>query len=93
VHFFIISPLSFRAENNPDQGKDSGIWEVGVVRGFSQMGWGFRAVAVVAALVEALVHFLCQKGRKKGICFRLCGGFSSMMGQGELSGSESSLRI
>jgi hypothetical protein len=57
------------------------------------MGWGFRAVVVVAALVEALVRFLCKKGRKKGICFHLCGGFSSMMGQGELSGSESSLRI
>jgi hypothetical protein len=74
-------------------GKDSGIWEVGGVRGISRMGWGFRAVAVVAALVEALVHFLCKKGGKKGICFRLRGGFSSMMGQGELSGSESSLRI
>jgi hypothetical protein len=57
------------------------------------MGCGFRAVAVVASLVEALVHFLCKKGGKKGICFRLCGGFSSMMGQGELSGLESSLRI
>jgi hypothetical protein len=57
------------------------------------MGWGFRAVAVVVALVEALVRFLCKKGGKKRICFHLCGGFSSMMGQGELSGSESSLRI
>jgi hypothetical protein len=57
------------------------------------MGGGFRAVAVVVALVEALVHFLCKKGGKKGIFFRLHGGFSSMMGQGELSGSESSLRI
>ena len=74
-------------------GKDSGIWEVRGVRGISWMGWGSRAVEIVASLVEALVHFLCKKGRKKGICFRLRGGFSSMMGQGELSGSESSLRI
>jgi hypothetical protein len=44
------------------------------------MGWGFRAVAVVVALVEALVHFLCKKGENKGIFFRLHGGFSSMMG-------------
>jgi hypothetical protein len=43
-------------------GKDSNIWEVGGVRGISWMGWGFRAVAVVAALVEALVRFLCKKG-------------------------------
>ena len=57
------------------------------------MGWGFRVVEVVATLVEALVHFLCKKGGKKGIFFRLRGGFSSMMGQGELYGSESSLRI
>ena len=74
-------------------GKDSKIWEVGGVRGFSQMGWGFRVVAVVAALVEVLVRFLCKKEGKGGICFRLHGGFSSVMGQGELSGSESSLRI
>jgi hypothetical protein len=74
-------------------GKDSGIWDVGGVRGISRMGWGFRAVAVLVALVEVLVRFLCKKGGKKGICFRLHGGFYSMMGQGELSGSESSLRI
>jgi len=74
-------------------GKDSGIWDVGGVRGISRMGWGFRAVAVVAALVEVLVHFLCKKGRNKGFFFCLHGVFSSMMGQGELSGSESSLRI
>jgi hypothetical protein len=74
-------------------GKDSGIWEVGGVRGISRMGWGFRVVAVVVAIVEALVHFLCKKGGKKGICFHLCATFSSIMGQGELSGSESSLRI
>jgi hypothetical protein len=74
-------------------GKDFGIWEVGGARGFNWMGWGFRAVAVVAALLEALFHFLCKKGGTKGICFRLRGRFSSMMGQGELSGSESSLRI
>jgi hypothetical protein len=70
-------------------GKDSSIWEVGGVQGIIHMGWGFRAVAIVASLVR----FLYKKGRKKGICFRLCGGFSSMMGQGELSGLESSLRI
>jgi hypothetical protein len=74
-------------------GKNSGIWEVGGIRGFSRMGWGFGAMAVVAALVEVLVHFLCKKGGKRGIFFRLRGGFSSVMGQGELSGSESSLRI
>jgi hypothetical protein len=74
-------------------GKDYGIWEVGGVQGISQMGWGSMAVVVVASLVEALVRFLCKKGGKKGICFRFRGGFSSMMGQGELSGSESSLRI
>jgi hypothetical protein len=74
-------------------GKDFSIWEVRGVRGISWMGWGSREVAVVAALVEALVRSLCKKGGKKGICFHLCGGFSSMMGQGELSGLESSLRI
>ena len=74
-------------------GKDSRIWEVEGVQGFNRMGQGFRAVVVVVVLVEALVRFICKKGRKKGICFRLHGGFSSMMGQGELSGSESSLRI
>ena len=73
--------------------KDSIIWEVRGVRGISRMGWGSRVVAIVATLVEALVCFLCKKGEKKGICFRLRGVFSSMMGQGELSGSESSLRI
>ena len=57
------------------------------------MGWGSREVAIRAGLVEALVCFLCKKGGKKGIFFHLCGGFSSMMGQGELFGSESSLRI
>jgi hypothetical protein len=57
------------------------------------MGWGSREVAVVDALVESLVCFLCKKGRNKGIFFHLCGAFSSMMRQGELSGSESSLRI
>ena len=74
-------------------GKNSRIWEVRGVRGFNRMGWGFREMALVVVLVEALVHFLCKKGRKKGIFFRLRGGFSSVMGQGELSGSESSLRI
>jgi hypothetical protein len=48
-------------------GKDSRIWEVGGARGFNWMGWGFRVVTVVAALIEALVFFLCKKGRKKGI--------------------------
>jgi hypothetical protein len=74
-------------------GKNSRIWEVASVRGFIQMGWGFGAMAVVAALVEFLVHFLCKKGGKRGIFFRLRGGFSSVMGQGELPGPESSLRI
>jgi hypothetical protein len=74
-------------------GKDPGIWEVGGVRGISRMGWGSRVVEIMGGLVEALVHFFHKKGGKKGICFRLCGGLSSMMGQGELSGSESSLRI
>jgi hypothetical protein len=73
-------------------GKDPRIWEVGGVRGISRMGWGSRVVAM-AGLVEALVCFFCNKGRKKGICFRLRGGLSSMMGQREISGSESSLRI
>jgi hypothetical protein len=57
------------------------------------MGWGSRVVAIIAGLVEGLVHFLCKKGGKKGICFHFREGLSSMMGQGELSGSESSLRI
>jgi hypothetical protein len=57
------------------------------------MGLGSRAVGIVATLVEAFVHFLCKKDGNKGICFYLCEGFSSMMGQGEFSGSESSLRI
>jgi hypothetical protein len=48
-------------------GKDSIIWEVEGVRGFNRMGWGFRAVAVVVVLVEALVHFLCKKSGKKGM--------------------------
>jgi hypothetical protein len=61
-------------------GKNFGIWEGGGVRGFSRMGWGFREVAVVAALVEVLVHFLCIKGIKRGIFFHLHGGFSSVMG-------------
>ena len=61
-------------------GKDSDIWGARGVRGISRMGWGSRAVAVVASLVEVLVRFLCKKGRKKGICFHLHGGFSSMMG-------------
>jgi hypothetical protein len=75
-------------------GKNSGIWESEGVRAFSKMGWGFRAVAIVAALVEVLVHFLCKKEGKGGIFFLcLCEGFSSVMGQGELSGSESSLRM
>jgi hypothetical protein len=78
-------------------GKNSGIWEGEGVRAYSKMGWGFRAVAVVAALVEVLIHFLCKKEGKGGICFFiLCVGFSLVMGQGGLSGlsgSESSLRI
>jgi hypothetical protein len=45
-------------------GKNSRIWESGGVRAFRKMGWGFRAVAVVAALVEVLVHFLCKKEGK-----------------------------
>ena len=75
-------------------GKSSKIWEGGGVRAFSQMGWGFRAVAVVATLLEVLVRFLYKKEGKGGICFfHLCVGFSSVVGQGEFSGSESSLRI
>jgi hypothetical protein len=46
-------------------GKDSRIWEVEGVRGYNRMGWRFRAVAIVVALVEALVHFLCKKDGKK----------------------------
>jgi hypothetical protein len=65
-------------------GKNSGIWEVGGVWGFSRMGWGFRAVAVVAALVEALVHFLCKKGRKKGIFSFFCVGFFLSDGTGRI---------
>jgi hypothetical protein len=61
------------------------------------MGWGFREVAVVAALVESLVRFFGKNEGKVGIFFfLLCVGFSSVMGQGGLSGlstSESSLRI
>jgi hypothetical protein len=78
-------------------GKNSGVWEGRGVWVFSKMGWGFRAVAVVATLVEALVHFLGKKEGKVGICFFLLHvGFSSVMGQGGLSGLstlESSLRI
>jgi hypothetical protein len=75
-------------------GKNSGIWEGRGVRAFSKMGWGLSAVAVVATLVEVLVHFLCKKEGKGGIFFSLLRvGFSSVMGQGELSGSKSSLRI
>jgi hypothetical protein len=61
-------------------GKDYVIWEVRGVQSISRMGWGSRVVAVVAALLEALIRFLCKKGGKKGICFRFRGGFSSMMG-------------
>jgi hypothetical protein len=61
------------------------------------MGWGFRAVAVVVVLVEALVHFFGKKEGKVGICFFLLHvGFFLVMGQGGLSGfssSKSSLRI
>jgi hypothetical protein len=74
-------------------GKNSETWEVGGIQGFRQMGWGFGAMAVVAALVEVLALFLCKKGGKRRICFRLRGGFSLVMGQGELFGSESLLRI
>jgi hypothetical protein len=45
-------------------GKNYRIWEGGGVRAFSQMGWGFRVVAVLAALVEVLVRFLCKKEGK-----------------------------
>ena len=75
-------------------GKDPGIWEVGGVRGISRIGGGSRVVIIMGGLVEALVHFFRKKGGKKGfICFCLHGGLSSMMGQAELSGRESSLRI
>ena len=74
-------------------GKDSGIWEVGGIRGISRIGGGSRVVVIMGGLVEALVHFFCKKAGKKGICFRFREILSSMMGQGELSSSESSLRI
>jgi hypothetical protein len=60
------------------------------------MSWGFRAVAVVAALVEDLVRFDKKEGKVRICFFLLCVGFSSVMRQGGLSGlsdSESSLRI
>jgi hypothetical protein len=44
------------------------------------MGWRFRVVAVVAALLEALVHFLGKKEGKVVVCFFLLRvGFSSVM--------------
>jgi hypothetical protein len=61
--------------------KNYGIWEGGGVRAFRKMGWWFRAVVVVAALIDLLVRFLCKKEGKGGICFFLLRvGFSSMMG-------------
>jgi hypothetical protein len=47
------------------------------------MGWGFRAAAVVAALVEALICFFGKKEGKVGICFFLLHvSFSSVMRHG-----------
>jgi hypothetical protein len=80
-----------------EQVKISTVWEGRGVWVFSKMGWGFRAVAVATALVEALVHFLGKNAGKVVVClFLLQVGFSSVMGQGGLSSlstSESSLRI
>ena len=74
-------------------GKDPGIGEVGGVRGIIRIGGGYKVVVIKGGLVEALVHFFHKKDGKRGIFFHFCEGLSSMMGQGELSGSESSLRI
>jgi hypothetical protein len=74
-------------------GKDPRIGEVGGVRGIRRIGGGSRVVVIKGGLVEALVHFFYKKGGKRGVCFRFREGLSSMMGQEELSGSESSLRI
>ena len=61
-------------------GKNSRIWEGGGVWVFSKMGWGFRVVAIVAALVESLIHFFGKKEGKVGICFFILHvGFSSVM--------------
>jgi hypothetical protein len=74
-------------------GKDPRIGEVGGVWGINGIGGGSRVVIIKGGLVEALVHFFRKKGEKRGVCFRFREGISLMMGQEELSGSESSLRI
>ena len=50
-------------------------------------------MVIIGGLVEALVRFFSKKDGKRGVCFHFREGLSSMMGQEELSGSESSLRI
>jgi hypothetical protein len=74
-------------------GEDPGIGEVGGVRGISRIGGEYKVVVIKGGLVEALVLFFRKKGGKRGAFFHFRESLSSMMGQEELSGSESSLRI
>jgi hypothetical protein len=74
-------------------GKGSGVGEINGLRGFSRIGGGFRVVVSQGGLIEDFVRFLRGKGGKDAICGRFRGGFSSMIGQGVFSGSESSIMI
>jgi hypothetical protein len=74
-------------------GKGSGVGKINSLRGFSRIGGGFRVVVSQGGLNEGFVRFLRGKGGKDAICGRFRGGFSSMIGQGVFSGSESSIII
>jgi len=63
-----------------ETGESFGIWEGRGVWDFNQMGWGFSVVAIVAALVEALIHLLGKRAGKVVVFFFLSRvGFSSVM--------------
>jgi hypothetical protein len=74
-------------------GRGSGVGGINGLLGFSRIGGGFRVVVIQGGLIEDFVCFFHGKGGKGAICGRFRGGFSSMIGQGIFSGSESSIMI
>jgi hypothetical protein len=74
-------------------GRGSGVGDINGLRGFSRIDGGSRVVVIQGGLIEVFVRFLRKGVGKDASCGRFRGGFSSMIGQGIFSGSESSIRI